>query len=119
MLSPGRSAVCGQAARGTIAPLRATAIPRWLVSTAFSSNKAGRIDGSATPSRTSRGDGVGGDRRKQNSVAVVTGGIDEPIQWPGAENRRVVPAARSMADPHFLDSFGIERFASPARAAAE
>ena len=28
-------------------------------------------------------DGVGGDRRKQNSVAVVTGGIDEPIQWPG------------------------------------
>src|ERR1700730_15797347 len=47
MLSPGRSAVCGQAARGTMAPLRATAIPRWPVSTAFSSNKAASV---ATPS---------------------------------------------------------------------
>jgi hypothetical protein len=49
-LSPGRSAVCGQAARGTIAPLRATAIPRWPVSTAFSSNKAASV---ATPSSSS------------------------------------------------------------------
>ena len=48
-------------------------------------------------------DSVGGDRRQQNSIAVVTGGIDEALQRASAEDRRIIPAARSMADPHFLD----------------
>src|SRR6266481_1045296 len=47
-------------------------------------------------------DGVGGDRRQQNSVAMVTGGVDEPVDRPGAEDRCVVATARSMADPHLI-----------------
>src|SRR5262245_35788212 len=48
-------------------------------------------------------DGVGGDRCEQNSVAMMTGCIDEPVDRPGAEDRRIVAAARSMADPHLID----------------
>src|SRR5215831_7272659 len=54
-------------------------------------------------------DGVGGDRRQQNSVAVVTGGVDEPVDRPGAEDRRVVATARSMADPHLIDRQFLDR----------
>src|SRR5689334_9699110 len=43
MLSPARSFVSCQAARGTMAPLMATAMPRWRVSTAFSSRRAARV----------------------------------------------------------------------------
>ena len=39
-LSPGLSGVSRHAARGTTAPLSATAMPRWPVSTAFSANSA-------------------------------------------------------------------------------
>src|SRR5262245_60410288 len=52
MLSPARSFVSGQAARGTMAPLMATAMPRWRVSTAFSSSRAASVatmSGSACP----------------------------------------------------------------------
>src|SRR5215472_16608376 len=42
-LSPGESRVCGQAARGTIAPLSATAMPRRPVSTAFSASSAASV----------------------------------------------------------------------------
>src|SRR5262245_34802 len=52
MLSPARSLVSGQAARGTMAPLMATAMPRWRVSTAFSWRRAASVatmSGSGSP----------------------------------------------------------------------
>src|SRR5262249_17010619 len=45
-------------------------------------------------------DGVSGDRREQNSVAMMTGGVDEPVDRPGAEDRRIVAAAWPMPGPH-------------------
>ena len=47
--------------------------------------------------------GVGGDRRQQNSVAMMAGRIDQPLERPAAEDRRVVAAAGPMADPHLVD----------------
>src|ERR1700691_104267 len=52
MLSPARNSVDGQAARGTTAPLIATAMPRCEVSTAFSSSSAASVaatSGSLSP----------------------------------------------------------------------
>src|SRR6476659_4749800 len=48
-------------------------------------------------------DSVGGDRREQNSVAMMSGGIDEAVDQSGPEDRRIVAAPRSMADPHLID----------------
>src|SRR5580692_5302005 len=49
-LSPGLSAVAGHAARGTTAPLSATAMPRWAVSAVFSASSASRVFGAANGS---------------------------------------------------------------------
>src|SRR3954470_4156153 len=49
------------------------------------------------------GDRVGRDRRQQDAIAVVAGCVDQPVDRPGPEDRRVVTAARAMADPHLLD----------------
>src|SRR5712671_2344719 len=146
MLSPAHSFVSGQAARGTMAPLTATATPRWRVSTAFSSRRAASVatmSGSGCPltwmfasavaslivfssfrgggkrtkpldaERTDRRvddavecearDRVRGDGRQQNSVAVMPGSVDQAIERPGAENRRVVAAAGAVPDPHLID----------------
>ncbi len=54
-------------------------------------------------------DGVGGDRREQNSVAMVAGGVDEPCERSRAEDRRIVAAAGTMADPHFIDRQFLDR----------
>src|SRR5262249_7505297 len=54
-------------------------------------------------------DGVGSDRREQNSVAMMTGSVEESVDRPGAENRRIVAAARSMADPHLIDRQFLDR----------
>ena len=47
-------------------------------------------------------DSVGGDRREQNAVAMMSGGIDEPVDQSGPEDRRIIAAPRSMADPHLI-----------------
>src|SRR5581483_11789932 len=52
MLSPARNSVDGHAARGTTAPLTATAMPRCEVSTAFSASSAASVaaaSGSLSP----------------------------------------------------------------------
>src|SRR4029077_20588728 len=49
-LSPGLSRVAGQAARGTTAPLSATAMPRCPMSTVFSVSTAPRFFGAANGS---------------------------------------------------------------------
>ena len=41
-------------------------------------------------------DRIGGNRREQNAIAMVAGRIDETWERRGAEDRRVVPAARAM-----------------------
>src|SRR6266540_6878792 len=135
-----------------MAPLTATAMPRWRVSTAFSSSKpasVATISGSACPltrmfasaavcaihfsllcsgrkrakpldaeradrriddviEREAR-DRVGGDGRQQNSVAMVSGGINEPVDRPCAEDRWVVAAAGPMTDPHLIDRQVLDR----------
>src|SRR5262249_2355930 len=49
------------------------------------------------------------NRREQNSVAMMTGGVDESVDRPGAEDRRIVAAARPMADPHLIDRQFLDR----------
>src|SRR5262249_60927422 len=36
---------------------------------------------------------IRGDRRKQDSVAVMAGGVEQPVERPVPEDRRVVAAA--------------------------
>src|SRR5262249_13130897 len=60
----------------------------------------GQIDG--TFEHKSR-DHVGCDRSEQNAVAMMAGGVDEPVNLPPTEDRRIVAAAGAMADPHFFD----------------
>src|SRR5262249_59873380 len=48
-------------------------------------------------------DGVGGHRGEQDAVTMVAGGIDQSRHRPGAEDRRIVAAAGTVADPHVLD----------------
>ena len=119
---PACSGVSAQAARGTTAPLSATAMPRWPASTAFSSSKhrkrrrgerfalAVDADGGccARPASSwspllrrprrrkpldaerpdrrldtsvehETRDRVGGDRRQQDAVAMMAGGVDQAL----------------------------------------
>src|SRR4029453_7109923 len=135
-----------------MAPLTATAMPRWLVSTAFSSSKPASVatmSGSISPltrmfasaavcvihfslfcsgrkrakpldaERADRRiddviecearDCVGGDRRQQNAVAMVSGGIDEPVDGPGTEDRCVVAAPGPRPAPHLIDGRVLDR----------
>ena len=151
-LSPGLSGVVGHAARGTTAPLSATAMPFWPASTAFSSSSAASVaalqglvlavdpnlsvesglrhrldpipqprarrkplDAERPDRRIERsfqhqpGDRVGRDRRQQDAVAVMAGGVDEPLRRSGPEDRRVVAAARAMPDPHLVDRQFLDR----------
>src|SRR5208283_5427640 len=61
-LSPGRSGVTGHAARGTTAPLSATAMPRCAVSMAFSASSASSVaaaSGSRVPLTSIRASAIG------------------------------------------------------------
>src|SRR5262245_2491832 len=49
------------------------------------------------------GDEIRGDRREQNSVAMVPRGIDQPRYLRCTQNGRIITAARSMTDPHLVD----------------
>ena len=69
----------------------------------------GRIAGSTTPSSTRRAIGVGRNRRQQDAIAVMAGGIDQSLDRARAEDRCVVAAAGTMADPHFLDRQFLDR----------
>ena len=48
-------------------------------------------------------DGLRGDRREQDAVAVVSRRIDQALDRAGAQDRGVVAAARAEADPGFGD----------------
>ena len=69
----------------------------------------GRIAGSTTPSSTSRAIASAVTGVKQYAVAVMAGGVDQPVERRGAEDRRVIAAARPMPDPHLLDRQLLDR----------
>ena len=60
-------------------------------------------------------DSIGRDRRKQYAIAMVAGGVDEPIDRRRTEDRRVVAAARPVPGPHLLDRQLLDRRQRPPR----
>src|SRR5260370_3799992 len=48
-------------------------------------------------------DRVGRHRCAHDAVAVVAGGIADPVKRRRPEDRGIVAAARPVADPHFID----------------
>src|SRR5262245_11302246 len=58
---------------------------------------------------------IGGDRRKEDAVAVVAGRVNQPLDRAGTEDRGVIAAAGAMADPHLLDRQLLDRGHHPPR----
>ena len=89
---------------------------RPLAATPNRSMPNGRIAGSTAPSSTSSRDRVGGDRREQNAVAMMAGGVDQAVDRPGP---RIGASSRLPGRcPTHISSIGSSSTAGTARQAA-